>query len=436
VTGVQTCALPILMVGFAPSAIAVNSLTNKVYVANTYSNTVTVIDAADSNTTTTVDVGSYPFDVVLNQTTNKIYVANQGDGSHSSTVTVIDAANNNSTSTVGVGVYPSAIAVNPDTNKVYVVNTNSNNITVIDAANSNTTTSVAVGMFPFAVALNKTTNKVYVANQGNGSGSSIVTVIDGVSNSSSPVSIGTTPYAIAVNPITNKVYVANRGSDNVTVIDGVTNTPTTLAAAPADPTWDAPRSIAVNSLNNKVFVANELSNNVAVIQNFYTVTITKGGTGTGTVTSSRMRINCGTSCSAVFPESPAVILFQTPAPNSGFSGWGGVCSGTGDCAFSMLSDKAVSAVFVSEPLVKNQNTGVAYGILQDAYNEAKDNHVISARSTLTAPGLNLNKATTLTIEGGYNADYSSCIGLTTVLGRVNVRLAPLYVRGLSIKATP
>ena len=33
-----------------------------------------------------------------------------------------------------------------------------------------------------------------------------------------------------MNPVTNKIYVANYGSNNVTVIDGATNSTTTVAA--------------------------------------------------------------------------------------------------------------------------------------------------------------------------------------------------------------
>ncbi len=64
-------------VGNYPAAVAVNSVTNKVYVTNFMSNTVTVIDGA-TGTTTTVPVGGYPRAVAVNPLTNKIYVANYG----------------------------------------------------------------------------------------------------------------------------------------------------------------------------------------------------------------------------------------------------------------------------------------------------------------------------------------------------------------------
>ena len=57
--------------------------------------------------------------------------------------------------------------------------------------------------------MNPVTNKIYVANYVSGN---IVTVIDGATNTTTTVRRhGATPYAVAVNPVTNKIYVANYG---------------------------------------------------------------------------------------------------------------------------------------------------------------------------------------------------------------------------------
>ncbi len=61
--------------GSGPIAVAVNPVTNKIYVANADSNDVTVIDGTH-NLTKTVAAGSIPEAVAVNPATNKIYVAN------------------------------------------------------------------------------------------------------------------------------------------------------------------------------------------------------------------------------------------------------------------------------------------------------------------------------------------------------------------------
>jgi YVTN family beta-propeller protein len=276
-------------VGKTPYALAVNPVTNKIYVANKDSNSVTVIDGA-TNSTTTVAVDSLPYAVAVNPVTNKIYVANRG----SDTVTVIDGATNSTTS-VAVGHWPWAVAVNPVTNKIYVVNRNGNTVTVIDGA-TNGTTTVTVGTQPQAVAVNPVTNKIYVTNYV----SNTVTVIDGATNGTTTVAVGTTPYAVAVNPVTNKIYVANSASNTVTVIDGATNGTTTVAggayayAVAVNPVTnkiyvpdydndtltvidgatnattfvavgDGPLVVAVNPVTNKIYVGNQTSNNATVI---------------------------------------------------------------------------------------------------------------------------------------------------------------------------
>jgi len=121
----------------------------------------------------TVPVGTNPWAVGVNPTTNKIYVANQG----SNTVSVINGADNSVVATVPVGRYPYAVGANPETDKVYVANICSNTVSVINGAD-NSVATVPVGVCPIAVGVNPTTNKVYVANMS----SSNVSVIDGASD--------------------------------------------------------------------------------------------------------------------------------------------------------------------------------------------------------------------------------------------------------------
>src|SRR5262245_45722169 len=61
------------------------------------------------------------------------------------------------------------------------------------------------------------------------------------------------------------------------------------------------------------------------------LTVTVGGTGSGTVTSSPAGINCvaGSTCTANFPTNSTVSLTATPAAGSTFAGWGNACTGIG-----------------------------------------------------------------------------------------------------------
>ena len=68
------------------------------------------------------------------------------------------------------------------------------------------------------------------------------------------------------------------------------------------------------------------------MSNNASLTISKTGVGTGTVTSDPPGIDCGETCSVWFARDTAVTLIATADSGSEFGGWsGGGCSGTGEC---------------------------------------------------------------------------------------------------------
>src|SRR5258706_5861 len=79
------------------------------------------------------------------------------------------------------------------------------------------------------------------------------------------------------------------------------------------------------------------------------LTVTKAGSGAGSVTSNVAGINCGATCSANFNPGTVVTLSAAAANDSVFTGWSGACSGTGSCMVTMDSAKAVTATFDGNP---------------------------------------------------------------------------------------
>src|SRR6266496_1102705 len=76
------------------------------------------------------------------------------------------------------------------------------------------------------------------------------------------------------------------------------------------------------------------------------LTVNKGGTGGGTVTSNPAGISCGATCSASYNSGTVVTLTAAAAGGSAFTGWsGGGCSGTGSCAVTMNAATTVTATF-------------------------------------------------------------------------------------------
>ena len=66
--------------------------------------------------------------LAVNSATHTVYVAN----THSGTVTIIDGTRNSVAATVKAGIGPYAIAVDAAANKAYVANLAGENVTVID----------------------------------------------------------------------------------------------------------------------------------------------------------------------------------------------------------------------------------------------------------------------------------------------------------------
>jgi ABC-type xylose transport system substrate-binding protein len=89
----------------------------------------------------------------------------------------------------------------------------------------------------------------------------------------------------------------------------------------------------------------------------YALTVTKAGTGTGTVSSSPAGITCGADCSQIYNYNTTVTLTATPAAGSLFSGWSGACTGTGSCVVSMTAAKSVTATFVKAYLLTVTKAG-------------------------------------------------------------------------------
>jgi len=75
------------------------------------------------------------------------------------------------------------------------------------------------------------------------------------------------------------------------------------------------------------------------------LTVTRSGSGIGTVTSNPPGIACGADCNESYIPGTSVTLSAAPLAGSAFTGWGGACAGTGTCAVSMSSARNVTATF-------------------------------------------------------------------------------------------
>ncbi len=145
-------------------------------------------------------------------------------------------------------------------------------------------------------------------------------------------------------------------------------------------------------------------------ENGYTLTVTKTGSGSGTVTSNVGGINCGTTCSTVVNANPVQIVTLTAAPASGssFTSWTGCNTTSGaTCTVEMNGVKSVTATF------GGQSTNATLTVARSG----------TGTGTVTGSGISCGSSctttvpagtvVTLTATAGTNSSFSSWTGCSS-----------------------
>src|SRR5919198_5007165 len=104
-----------LHIGKRPTGLAIDPNTDKVYVTNRDSNTVTVINSTTDKVVANVIVGKGPTGIGIESNTKRVYVANGLSGK----VTVINSTTDKVVANLTVGLHPTGLAIDPNTKKVY-----------------------------------------------------------------------------------------------------------------------------------------------------------------------------------------------------------------------------------------------------------------------------------------------------------------------------
>ena len=196
-------------VGEQPFGLAVNSLTNILYVANSVSNTISVINGSNDKIIENIDVSNNPLHVAVNQIHNLVYVT------HPNSLSIIDAKNNTLIDKISISVKePMSLSVNEVAGRIYIADGISKNVSVIDSNNNKEVYVIATIDKPFdktkyigsGVTLDPFKNRIYIVNDVNSS----IFVINGEDNriiEVIPINEYEHPYDIIINPLTDKAYI-------------------------------------------------------------------------------------------------------------------------------------------------------------------------------------------------------------------------------------
>ncbi|EQD59723.1 YVTN beta-propeller repeat-containing protein, partial [mine drainage metagenome] len=151
--------------GLGPEALVFDSGKGELFVANTVSNSITVLNDTTGAIVGSVAVGPEPASLAYDPSLGTIYVAN---GSYASVATGQSSiwAFNDTTyqgTAIPTGAEPNAVAYDPTNEEVFVANSGANTVTVINATNNTPTATIAVPSSAWGIAYDPWLNEVVVA---------------------------------------------------------------------------------------------------------------------------------------------------------------------------------------------------------------------------------------------------------------------------------
>jgi YVTN family beta-propeller protein len=259
-------------VGENPGHIAIDPSANTVYVANSDSNSISVISTENNTKIKDIPVGENPSDLVFYDgmsfglPTDTLYVANF----YASTVSVISTENNTKVKDIPVGENPIAMAIDYNSFTVSVANAGNKTVSLISTLNDTKIKDIPVGEFPLAIAVNADANMTYAANRD----SNTISVIS-TENSTKikDIPVGGSPMAMAINDYGDMIYVANTNKDTVSVISTENNT-----WIKDIPVGQGPSAISIHPLSNTIYVANTYPSDSSIDSN--TISVISGENNT------------------------------------------------------------------------------------------------------------------------------------------------------------
>jgi YVTN family beta-propeller protein len=301
-----------ISVGTAPTDVAMSPNGSYIYVANSGSNSVSVIQTSDNTVTATIAVngpeklvvspdGAYVYvttfsnsqaavsiiqtsdntvsgTIALNHRLDGIAVSPNGTSIYTTydtsytfqdhlyvhgTISIINASSHNLTGTILFDDYLQGVATSSDGAYLYQAisddsDTTQGSVSVIRLSDRATIKTLTVGSNPQDLAVSSNGAYVYVTNYDSDTASVIQTSDNTVA---ATVTVGDKPYGVAVSPDRAYVYVANSGSNTVSVIRTSDNTVVNTLTVGTNP-----YSLVVSTDGTSLYVAAYGDNTVVALK--------------------------------------------------------------------------------------------------------------------------------------------------------------------------
>ncbi len=232
--------------GNRPMGMALNAAQDQLYVVNSSSRSISVVDTAQFRllATFTLSGGIEPADIVFIPDAfsleGTLYITNR----LSNDVAVVSTATRRIMKLIPVGSYPSHIAADIDRKEVYVTNERSNDLSIINAVDGTVVANVGVNRRPAGVSVGK--DGLYVFNEGSNNISIVSPTQKKVVRTLSLMS----PPKRGAGGFGGRMFVANTSADTVTFLTPFNVVTRTIPLAPG------PTGLAVDESRNRLYITN------------------------------------------------------------------------------------------------------------------------------------------------------------------------------------
>ena len=262
-----------LPVGQAPQAVAYDPVGHDIYVLNAESYNVTILDPATAKTVGNVATNnSYAYGLAVDTANGEVVAVSEGSPSSfgfgpppfaQANATVISPATNHAIASIPLNVYPWGVTYDPYDGHLIVADPGGNDTYLVNPATDAVDRIVPVGVEPKWSAVDPANGEVYVVDSNATSpyvGS--VTVLNSSFDVVKTITTGYGPTGIVFDSANGTFYIPDNLGGNVTVINGTTNTITTVIPVAADEVLDG---IGYDPRTDDVYVGDSTNDTVVVI---------------------------------------------------------------------------------------------------------------------------------------------------------------------------
>ncbi|MGP8145169.1 MAG: YncE family protein [Thermoplasmata archaeon] len=328
VSGVSDAVIGTIYLSTSPVAVAYDSSTGELFVADDAFDEVLVLSATTGALVANIPLGSNPNGLAYDSGKGEVFVT-EGLPFGSGNVSVISDTTNTVVAKIrlAAGSYPLGIAYDGGKGELFVADNNHDSVAVLSDTSNSWVANVTVDWYPTAVAYDGSRGEVFAASEGGClyPWCSSVTVISDTTNTAlATIPVGADPSGLAYDGATNEVYVATRfGEMNAISVDA----DRVVASVPSE--YDT-SAVAYDPSNGLLLAASTLNNTVGIFLGginspVATLPVGRGpvaigvnpsdGTAYG-VSSGAGTISILAPGTARYPEYHLVVFTETGLPNS------------------------------------------------------------------------------------------------------------------------